>query len=64
MSKKIEVKTLVTGIVMGGMVSLGTYFFLPPPQDAFACSESDIVSAINYCMDGARIRGNRISTYC
>ena len=32
----MNVKTLILGIVMGGMVSFGTYFFLPPPQDASA----------------------------
>ena len=36
MSKKIEVKTLVIGLLVGGMVSFGTYFLLPPPQDAHA----------------------------
>jgi hypothetical protein len=32
----MNVKTLILGIVMGGMVSFGTYFFLPPPQTANA----------------------------
>jgi hypothetical protein len=32
----MNVKTLILGIVMGGMVSFGTYFFLPPPQNANA----------------------------
>ena len=63
----MNAKTLVLGIVMCGMVSFGTYFLLPPPQDALAQScatKSDVKRAINYCMDGARIIGGRISTYC
>jgi hypothetical protein len=42
------VKTLVMGIVMGGMVSFGTYFLLPPPQSAKA---SDC--ATSYDLDDA-----------
>ena len=64
MIKNSKMKTLVTGILMGGMVSFGTYFLLPPPQDVHACDRSTIESAISYCMDGATISGGRISTYC
>ena len=32
----MNVKTLILGIVTGGMISLGTYFFLPPPNKAHA----------------------------
>ena len=35
----MNVKTLVLGIVMGGMVSFGTYFFLPAPQSVSASSD-------------------------
>ncbi len=58
-------KTLLTGAVVGMFVFSGAYFFLPPPQTVQAsCSSSTIQSAINYCMDGARISNGRISTYC
>ena len=42
MFKKLEVKTLVMGIVMGGMVSFGTYFLLPPPDNAYANPYPDV----------------------
>jgi len=79
MFKKIEMKTLAVGILMGGMVSFGTYFLLPPPQVAlaatmdFGAAERSMRSAIRFCMDQATISGNfddygrfsgNISTYC
>ena len=48
MFKKLDAKTLVVGILMGGMVSFGTYFLLPPPQSAKA---SDC--ATTYDLDNA-----------
>ena len=64
MLKQVNVKTIVTAIVFGATVSVGTYFFLPPPTEAYACSQSTVQSTIKWCMDGARISNGRISTYC
>ena len=57
-------RTLITGAVVGILVYGGAYFFMPPPQEAYSCSRSTVVSAISYCLDGATISGGRISTYC
>jgi hypothetical protein len=46
----MNVKTLVLGLLVGGMVSFGTYFFLPPPQSAKAsdCATSyELSSAVD-----------------
>jgi hypothetical protein len=32
----MNVKTLILGVVMGGMIAAGTYFFLPTPTGAYA----------------------------
>lgn len=32
----MNVKTLILGVVMGGMIAAGTYFFLPTPTGASA----------------------------
>ena len=32
----MNVKTLILGVVMGGMIAAGTYFFLPTPSGASA----------------------------
>jgi hypothetical protein len=32
----MNVKTLILGVVMGGMIAAGTYFFLPTPTRAYA----------------------------
>jgi hypothetical protein len=62
----MNVKTLILGIVMGGMISFGTYFFLPPSQSAYAgsCNENHIIRRILYCLDGASISSGSLSTYC
>jgi hypothetical protein len=62
----MNVKALILGIVLGGMISFGTYFFLPPPQTAYAksCDESYIINRILYCIDGSSIRGGNLSTSC
>ena len=62
----MNVETLILGIVMGGMISFGTYFFLPPPQTAYAgsCNERRIISRILYRIDGSSISGGSLSTYC
>ena len=64
MLEKKNVKTIVSAIVFGATVSAGTYFFVPLPKDASACSASTVQSAISYCMDGAKIRNGTIRTYC
>ena len=73
MFKKIEMKTLAVGILMGGMVSFGTYFLLPPPQVALASDYDSMQAAISSCLTGAPIIGTfddyghfmgSISTYC
>ena len=60
----MNLRTLVTGAVVGILVYGGAYFFMPPPQEAYSCSRSDIRSAIRYCLDGATISNGTISTYC
>ena len=62
----MNVKTLILGIVMGGMISFGTYFFLPPPQGAYAgsCNEKYIIQRILYCIDGSSLSGGNLITYC
>ena len=40
----MNVKTLILGVVMGGMIAAGTYFFVPTPNGAYAqstCATSD-----------------------
>jgi len=64
MFKKINVKAIVIAIVFGGLVSSGTYFFIPPTQEAYACSESRIISRILFCIDGSSIHGGTFTTYC
>ena len=32
----MNVKTLILGVVMGGMIAAGTYFFVPTPSGAYA----------------------------
>ena len=32
----MNVKTLILGVVMGGMIAAGTYFFVPTPRGAYA----------------------------
>ena len=32
----MNVKTLILGVVMGGMIAAGTYFFVPTPTGAYA----------------------------
>ena len=64
MIKSSKMKTLMSGTLMGGMLSLGAYFLVPTAQPTYACERSDIRRAISYCMDGATISEGVISTYC
>ena len=32
----MNVKTLILGVVIGGMIAAGTYFFVPTPSGAYA----------------------------
>jgi len=66
MLTNINAKKIFTAIVFGGLVSSGTYFFMPPPQPAYAetCDESYIIRLILYCIDGSTISGGRLTTYC
>ena len=71
MLKKLNVKTIVTAIVFGGTVSLGTYFLLPPPQNVYAsncATYNDVVMAIRTCLNGAQtdenFKGQLIATNC
>jgi hypothetical protein len=59
-----NMKTIVSAILFGAIVSAGTYFFVPLPKDASACDSYQIRNDISYCMDGATISGGTISTYC
>jgi len=46
----MNVKTLILGVVMGGMIAAGTYFFLPTPTDAYAndcATSSELLEAMN-----------------
>ena len=66
MFKKLDAKSLIIGVMLVGISTFGTYFFLPPPQSASAgsCDEDRIIGRILFCLDGATISGGRISTYC
>jgi hypothetical protein len=71
MFKKLEVKTLVVGILMGGMVSFGTYFLLPPPQSTSAAvggmgyyelrTDYDFKKAVRYIVENCEVDGAEIS---
>ncbi len=46
----MNVKTLILGVVMGGMIAAGTYFFLPTPNGAQAndCATTwDLMSEVD-----------------
>jgi len=67
MLQNVNVRILIIGILMGSMISAGTYFLLPPPQNAYAqnCARSyDVVQAIQRCLDDATVRYGTISTNC
>ena len=60
----MNLRTLATGAVVGILVYGGAYFFMPPPQKAYSCTEPQLYYAIKDCMDGATISGGRIRTRC
>jgi hypothetical protein len=66
MLEKLNLKTIAATIVFGGFVSIGTYFFVPLPQNAYAesCNENHIIQRILYCVDGSSLSGGRLTTYC
>lgn len=62
----INAKKIFTAIVFGGLVSSGTYFFMPVPQPAYAetCDETFIIQRILYCIDYSTISDGTFITYC
>ena len=37
MFRNKSIKSVITAITFGAMVSAGTYFFMPPPSSSYAC---------------------------
>ncbi len=66
MLKSKNIKTVLLGVTIGMLITLSVYFLIPPPNKAHAssCDEDRIISRILYCLDGARVSGGRLSTYC
>jgi hypothetical protein len=64
MQKVIKSRFFQTfGAVAAGAII--SFVFTAAPVSAVSCADyNDVQRAISYCMDGASISGERISTYC
>ena len=63
----MNLRTLVTGAVVGILVYGGAYFLVPPPQavQASDCATyRDVIKAVDDCMHLAYVRDGKIRTRC
>ena len=75
MLRNKSIKSVITAITFGAMVSAGTYFFMPPPSSSYACDKREIGHVVREvvadCINGgyltaaqSGIYSYEISTFC
>ena len=55
---QIKLQKIILVISFGLLMSVGTYFFIPPVEKAFSCEVNNIKGALRDCLDGAIVGGN------